>query len=136
MVRYYPVCKWKKGEQHALRGLSPAQQSQLVPIIEIVDEISADDFLISLENIKCPVFIDTDNVDSDDKEIQLAILSTGVQTNTPIHAVLSYPFTSYESLDPVLYDHCLFKIPIFCDPDEVDHSEIIEAILGKKAPHF
>jgi hypothetical protein len=136
MVRYYPVCKWKKGEQHALRGLTPVQQSKLVPIIEIVDEISAEDMILTLENINCPVYVDTDNIDSDEKETQLAILSAGVQTGTTIHAVLSYPFTSFDSLDPVLYDNCLFKIPIFCDLEEADHNQIIESIQKKKGPHF
>jgi len=136
MVRYYPICKWKKGEQHALKGLTPNQQSELIPIIEVVDEISADDMILTLEDINCPVYVDTDNVDSDEKETQLAFLSAGVQTGKTIRAVLSYPFTSFDSLDPVLYDNCLFKIPIFCDPEEDDHNQIIETIERKKGPHF
>lgn len=37
MVQYVPVLKWKQGEQRAVKQLSAAQQSKLLPLVEIQD---------------------------------------------------------------------------------------------------
>lgn len=35
--KYYPILKWKQGEQNAVRYLDPADRASMVPILEIMD---------------------------------------------------------------------------------------------------
>lgn len=136
MVRYYPVCKWKKGEREALNRLSKEEQSKIVPILEIVDDIPKLDLIEGIKNLCCPIYIDTDNIDSDDMEVQIALIQTARADKIDARSILSYPYTNNETLDTRIFDNCLFKIPVFEDPEEVEHSDIIRAIKEKNVPNF
>lgn len=122
MVRYYPVCKWKKGEQEALKRLSPDKQLAIQPIVEIVEEVTPEEFLQTLAGINCPIYLDTDNIEEDEKEILISILRAARQTSKDVYAVLSYPFTLNDVLEKDLFCNCLVKVPLFLDEGESEPS--------------
>ncbi len=41
-VKYYPILKWKKGEQDAVRYLDAADQRRMLPILEVIADAGAD----------------------------------------------------------------------------------------------
>lgn len=64
-INYYPILKWKKGEQGALKNLNISSKN-FFPILEVVEECSADDFFLSLSNCySSPVYFDVNRLDSD-----------------------------------------------------------------------
>ncbi len=66
-IRYIPILKAKESELLALRNISPARQTQMIPLIEIQD-IEKDEQLSRLNrrimrswNLTLPIFVDVDS---------------------------------------------------------------------------
>lgn len=129
MIRYYPVLKWKKGEQLALKNLSQEQQSSIAPIIEIVDAITPEKFLNTLNviNTTRPIYIDTENIDSKNNCI-ISIVSKAQEKNMPVYPVL--PLTSFlnNELPASLTKHSLFRVPVIATVDGPSSDEIVKRI--------
>lgn len=64
-IIYYPIVKWKKGEQEALKNLN-INYSNFYPIIEIVEECSPLEFFTTLPLYYTePIYFDISRVDTD-----------------------------------------------------------------------
>lgn len=136
MIRYYPVLKWKRGEQLALRHLSEEQQSKITPIIEIVDAVSPEEFFRSLEGIACPIYIDTENIESGDCECLISFIKLAQDRDMPVYPVI--PSSLIEAKDPPtdLLKKCLFRISVIPGEEELEAGEIIERIKSFGATEY
>lgn len=99
-ISYYPVLKWKKGEQDALKNLK-IYQKNFYPVIEIVEEHPPADFFTELKNCFC---------------------STIYFDGSRINNQLFYDYISYAASNdipayPVLYPNDLTN-PIITPPDK------------------
>lgn len=67
---YYPILKWKKGEQCALQNLMPT--GAFIPVIELVDECSPAEFFSALNSCyQGPIYFDTLRCDDDERTVLL-----------------------------------------------------------------
>ena len=73
-IFYYPVLKWKAGERTALKELYDHQKQVIIPIIEVINQVSASDFVDELASFPGPVVVDTIHLD-DDNELLIEILN-------------------------------------------------------------
>lgn len=134
--RYYPVVKWKQGEQVALKNLTAIQQESFIPIVEIVDTVSPSDFLRSLDGLSCPVCIDTVNIESGEKDCMTAIIRQAMDDGTSIYPVLSQFDVLQAGIDPILKQNAFVRIPIIADIDGPQHDEIIGKIRGHSIENY
>ena len=128
MIRYYPVLKWKKGEQLALKNLTSEQQKGIMPIIELVDPTSPEEFFNTLQGISCPVYIDTENIDSNEYEYLTSIVEQARENDKPVYPVIPVSLVEAKTPKSSLLERCLFKIPVIPEEDEPNVGEIIEKI--------
>lgn len=97
---YLPIIKWKKGEQDALKHLK-VDYANLLPIIEIIDECSPEDFFTTLsECYSAPIYFDVSRLDTE-------------YLNDFINYIIENRILSY----PVLYIDNITNNPQFDLPD-------------------
>ena len=81
-ISYYPIIKWKKGEQEALRNLKIANNN-FYPIIEIIDECSPQDFFATLRiYYSDPIYFDTSRFDTDFLETYISYITKKIFRHT------------------------------------------------------
>lgn len=128
-INYYPILKWKKGEQNALKNLQVNFQN-FYPIIEINEECSPSDFFALLETcFTTPIFFDINkfNVEYINHFINYASLN-----NIAAYPILYFDDIMNNTICPP--DKFSVKIPIPVD-FEGPSFEAILAILSSVQKH-
>lgn len=128
-ISYYPILKWRKGEQCALKELT-INTTNFIPIIEIVDEMTPDNFFCTLrECYNGPVYIDTLKCD-DSREILNSFIDYAVDNDIDVSPLL-YPddiFEFYEDFAKRV-SNIAVKIPIPEDFEGISNDDIISHIF-------
>lgn len=94
-VKYFPIIKWKAGEQTALSQLV-CNSSTIMPVIQIVNDIEPKLFFQQLQAIfPYPVYIDTSAHDNEDTSC--TVLRDYIQT-AQRNGIAAYPIINYQSL--------------------------------------
>lgn len=123
-INYYPILKWKKGEQEALKNIENVQNN-FYPIIEIVDECLPLDFFTTLSTCyTAPVYFDIGRLDS---ECLDEFITYSITKNIPAYPVLYVDNFINNTLDylPNIFS---VKIPIPVDFEGPSFEEIIDIL--------
>lgn len=126
---YYPILKWKKGEQEALRNLQ-VDQHDFYPVIEIVEECSPDSFFSALTNCyNGPIYFDVKKLDKERLEEYIKFVN--------LNELNAYPLLCVEDLDLLdnteyALDKFSIKIPVPVDFEGLPFREIINVLLSHR----
>lgn len=127
-IKYYPIIKWKKGEQEALKNLKISHQN-FYPIIEVVDEYSPHDFFTALPLYYSePIYFDVFKLDTEYLYNYINYISEqGIQ---------AYPVLYIDHFIGSLVDNLpnkfLVKIPIPVDFEGPTLEEILAILSSYK----
>ncbi|MEQ6360580.1 hypothetical protein V7D15_13035 [Thermoanaerobacter thermohydrosulfuricus] len=134
-ILYVPILKWKKGEQEALKNLFSEQKNKIIPLIEIIEE-EPKVILDSLRNCyENPIFIDTIQVEENDRSFLSTILNTSKQTNQQLYPVLYFNDLNLDTLPQLLSltNRIAIKIPVPEDIEGPTYSELFNTIKTIKS---
>lgn len=123
-INYYPILKWKKGEQEALKKLS-FDTNNFYPIIEIIDECEPSAFFSALSNcFKSPIYFDVSRLDPEYLESFISYCSS--------HHIEAYPILYindfYNVSLPAKLSKFAVKVPIPVDFQGPSFTEILSMI--------
>ncbi len=125
---YYPILKWKKGEQIALKELAIGD-SEFIPVLELVDDIAPASFFSTLkECFRGAIYIDT--IRCDENRILLNSMIDYANSNGIDARPLLYPDDVYEFYDELAEktSYLAFKISVPEDFDGISYDTIAEYI--------
>lgn len=126
-IVYYPILKWKKGEQEALKSLK--NQKNFYPIIEIFDEYSPAKFFAELKTYcNTPIYFDLNKFDID--------CINDFVNYTALNNIPAYPIFYPDDLinNTLLSSKFAVKIPIPVDFEGPTFEEILN-ILSSYPKH-
>lgn len=124
-IKYYPIIKWKKGEQEALKNVNIPYEN-FYPIIEIVDECSPNDFFTALPLYYSePIYFDVRGVETEYLNTYINYIS---KKGIPAYPVLYIDHFIDNSIDNLPKKFAV-KIPIPVDFEGPTFEEIL-AILS------
>ena len=114
MTTYFPILKWKRGEQIALQNIG-GTAPQLMPVIQIVDDSTPTDFCDSIRTYyNHPIYLDTSN--HPDEDDHLSVLNSYIQyaqaNGFAIYPIVNYPDIAYI---PSNINRCAVYLPIPLD---------------------
>ena len=126
MVEYFPILKWKKGEQIALSNLRVAE-NQMMPVIQIIDNVEPSLFFQELKTcFSGPIYFDTTNCakEGDSKSILHELIYYAKENN-----ISAYPILKYGDLEDChhKFEKCGIYVPV---PDNFD-GDSFENIINK-----
>lgn len=127
-ISYFPILKWKKGEQCALKELSIGG-SVIFPVIELVDDIAPTFFFSTLkECFNGSVYIDTIRCD-ENRSLLYSLIDYATDNGIDARPVL-YLDDVYEYYDELAIksSNIAIKIPIPEDFDGESFDDIMEYI--------
>lgn len=125
---YYPIIKWKKGEQEALRNLKIANNN-FYPIIEIIDECSPQDFFATLRiYYSDPIYFDTSRFDTDFLETYISYITEKNIQAYPVLSVDNFINNTFENLSSIIS----VKLPIPIDFEGPTLDEILNILSSEK----
>lgn len=130
-ILYVPVLKWKKGEQEALKNLFPEQKSKIIPLIEIIEDEEPKTILDSLKNCyQNPIFIDTIQVEENDRAFLLTMLNISRQTNQQLYPIFYFNNLNLETISQLLSltNRIAIKIPVPEDIEGPTYEELFNTI--------
>lgn len=122
-INYYPILKWKKGEQEALKNLKDFQEN-FYPIIEIVEQCSPSNFFTVLK--KCynaPIYFDVSRFGIESLEDYI-----GYVAEKELNA---YPILYIDDLlnDTIIIPNTFaIKLPIPADFEGLSFDEILKVL--------
>lgn len=127
-INYYPIIKWKKGEQEALRNFDLAY-TNFYPIIEIVDECSPIVFFTDLSSCySAPIYFDLSRFQSKYLYNFIVYAADNDIQAYPIFHIQNL----LESADNVLPSKFSVKIPISVDFEDPTIIEILKRLSSYK----
>ena len=127
-ISYYPIIKWKKGEQEALRNLNPTYKN-FYPIIEIIDECSPQDFFAMLTMYySAPIYFDTSRFDTDFLETYISYITEKNIQAYPVLSVDNFINNTFENLSSIIS----VKLPIPIDFEGPTLDEILNILSSDK----
>ncbi len=124
-IKYYPILKWKKGEQEALKKLQDYQHD-FYPIIEIVEQCLPSSFFSVLANCyNAPIYFDVSRFGKEYLEEYIRYINL----NKP----KAYPLLYIDDLDLLdnteyVLDKFSIKIPIPVDFEGLSFKEILNVL--------
>ena len=133
-INYYPVWKWKAGEQAALQSLYDHQWQAIKPVIEIVDQISVLEFIDAVTAFPRPIVVDTISNDENGTlllEILVQARARGKKA-IPLMYVSDLAAPNRDMISKA--DHIVAVIPIPEDMEGPSHQTILRAITSLKDP--
>lgn len=123
-IKYYPIIKWKKGEQEALKNVNISYEN-FYPIIEIVDECSPNEFFTALAlYYSGPIYFDVSRFDT---EYLNSYINFTAEQDIPAYPVLYIDHFIGSSLDN-LPNKFSVKIPIPVDFEGPTFEEILDIL--------
>lgn len=126
-INYYPILRWKKGEQEALKNLNDIQNN-FYPIIELNDDCSPVEFFSTLA-ICCntPIYFDVSRLDDDANDYLYDFISYAQNQN-----IQAYPVLYISDISPNIFDfiqdNVAIRIPIPVDFEGPSFEEILEIL--------
>jgi hypothetical protein len=131
-ITYYPILKWKRGEQGALNNLW-VDQHRFIPIIELYDENSPQEFLTQLESCYSgPVYLDTINIDDDSRSLIKDFTALAAESEKEVFPLI-YP-SDISQADNFCGNFSRFAIKLSI-PDDFEgesNASILEKVKQKK----
>ncbi len=132
MKVYYPILKWKAGEQKALCELSNSHKDAISPILEIVDQAAPSKILDEIKSNypSRQVYVDTKYSDDDDRSFLEQILLNAFSRNQPIcpvfyaEDILNPPISILEKATSIV-----IRIPIPEDIDNESYDSIFKSLI-------
>lgn len=112
-ILYFPILKWKKGEQIALKELPIGNKRQLNPVIELVDDMTPSFFFQTLkECYNEAIYIDTIRCD-ENRELLNSMIDYANENGIDARPVL-YPDDIFEFYEEIAdkSSHLAIKIPV------------------------
>lgn len=127
-INYYPIIKWKKGEQEALRNFD-LTYINFYPIIEVVNECSPVVFFTVLSSCySAPIYYDLSRFQS---AYLYNFITYAADNNIQAYPVF-YINNLLESADSVLPSKFSVKIPISADFEDPTVIEILKRLSSNK----
>jgi len=114
MTTYFPILKWKRGEQIALQNIGVAVP-QLMPVIQIVGDSTPEDFCDSIRTYyNHPIYLDTSN--HPDEDDHLSVLNSYIQY-AQASGFAIYPIVNYLDIAyiPSNVNRCAVYLPVPLD---------------------
>ena len=127
MTTYFPILKWKRGEQLALQNIG-VTIPQLMPVIQIVDDSTPKDFCDSISMYyNHPIYLDTSN--HPDEDDHLSVLNSYIQY-TQANSFAIYPIVNYPDIAyiPSTINRCAIYLPIPLDFNGPQIHQILSSI--------
>lgn len=133
-ITYFPILKWKKGEQGALNHLLVEKQC-FIPIIELYDDLSPQEFLTQLESCYSgPVYVDTISIDDDSRSRIKDFADLAAKLGNEVFPLIYPSDISQEANFCENFSRFAIKLSIPEDYDGESNIQILTGAKRKKAP--
>lgn len=125
-IKYYPILKWKKGEQIALENFTSSRHC--FPIIELVEDSTPEDFFsVLLDCYKETVYYDISRLDDDNHELLFEFNTYAKENDLNAYPLLNVNDISDDIINE-LQNNFSVKIPIPVDFQGPTFSEILNSL--------
>lgn len=136
---YAPIIKWKSGEIAALSLLHDDRKKSIIPIIEIVDDITPTEIISGINNSfpASPVYVDMHYVDDEDGFMMMSLLKEALINKinhiSPVLYAVDFPEIADKIYENKLSSRYLLRIPVPEDFDGPTHEDIFQIIKDWKS---